>query len=256
MKEEDVINGIGELSGTISDFGPTIVIIAVFIVIFIAMFVTMILMNKKQLSTIAESYKTQSEALISQNKTMMENILNEKKAENKELVNNYIESHIVFKNASKIALDKMHADRVGIYVFHNGNSSAHGFPFFKMSCVGEWLHRSYDLNCRIHDHVNMPLYAFSGIIEKLYNKGYFENLTDLNSEVAELNMFTGTMEHERIYMLALHDDYDNLAGFSMVKFKHLPSNLTIDEIRQIMLDLNQSIRGIIVDSKLQKKLNK
>lgn len=261
---ENTVDQIKDISEAIVNYGAPTVILAVFLVLFIVIIITILVLNQKQINSILKQYQEQSDAASKQNAKIIESLMEDKedrskKGENyltnEEIVKNYIDIQIVFKQAAKLALTKVKADRIGIYVFHNGNSSAHGFPFFKMSCVGEWIVRGVGMTQKIKYHAEMPLYVFNGIVEKIYRDGYFENLTDFNREISTVNEFTDSTAAKHLYMLGIYDDFDNLAGFTVAEFKNQPTT-HIDDINTVMDELNNSIRSIIVNAKLQERLEK
>ena len=254
MTPEEVVNGVGEISKNINDYGPATVILAVFLFLFMVVIISFLIINQKQVSSIISQYKALSKTITDQQNKIIGNLLENEKEEQhaapKDMLKNYVDIHNVLRDASKKTLVNLKADRVAVYVFHNGNKSAHGFPFYKMSCVGEYVIQGIGIFPKLKSHIDIPLYSFGGIIESLYNNGVFENISDQNKELDSVSEFTDNTNAKYIYLLGIRDDNLNLAGFSVAEFKKYPEALNIEHLMKI---LNDSIRCVILNTNFQEK---
>ena len=242
----DSISSVSEL---ISKYGPFIVILAVFIVIFMAVIAYIIHCNQKMNNQILQSQKKNSEAnqemMTEMIKTLIDMAKNDKEEEkereneedkkHKRLVSAYIDSSLAFKDASRIAMSKIRCERIAVYLFHNGNSTPYGYSFAKMSCVHEWSMRGSD-TIRGRTHANVPLYAFSTIVEALVKDG----------ELAIGNIF----EHARsLFALAIKSKDEELVAFTVAEFKD-PQDFSSTEIYNNVKDalktMNDNIYSIVV----------
>lgn len=256
---EAAVEGVGFMAKILSEYGPFIGILAVFLVLFGFIIVTIMRNNQKQITSMIKQQEQHSQSIMNQNDKLVENMMEKEKAEedefcaaHRDFIKTYIDVQTVFKSASKHSQNKIGADRMGIYVFHNGNRSIHGLPFFKMSCVGEWLKTNVGAKKNIHSE--LPLYVYDDIILALYEDGYFENITNPSRESDMVSSFSVSSTFIYVFMLGIYDSNNNLAGFSIAEFKKKPEDITIEEIKESMQQLNDDISDIIIDSQLQERL--
>lgn len=172
---EPIVN----IAGSINDYGILVVIAALMIVVFMAI-ITVFIKNNNSSTQATINQNTQFvQALIDQNNELIER-LSELTEANKELVTSaaepydkknlvdiFLELNHVLKGTCKNAQESLKAGRVAVYVFHNGAVSSHGLPFFKLSCVSEWINRGSGFNVKIHEETNLPLTIFSSVVEEV-----------------------------------------------------------------------------------------
>lgn len=137
----------------------------------------------------------------------------------KDLVGAYIDVNMAFKDASREALNALKCDRIGLYVFHNGNASLHGLPFFKMSCIHEWTTRGGN-TLRGKSHVDMPLHLFNDFIEDLWKNGYYrsENVDKAIETDPSMKEFVAFSDTKAIYMVSIVNSDGSLVGFVTAEF--------------------------------------
>ena len=204
----NIVGEVNNLSKTISEYGPLVVLLAVFLLVFILLVVLVLRSNSKMTKQIMAS-ATNSEdlegklldkfvegalaTLTRENTSMAEtlkaslqpledainNIGNSapkqpKDDYHKDLVGAYIDVNMAFKDASRSALTSLNCGRVAIYMFHNGNASLLGLPFFKMTCIHEWTNRGNG-TLRGKSHSDMPLHLFNDFIENLWSTGIYKS---------------------------------------------------------------------------------
>ena len=258
---DDSSNAVVNISKAISDYGPLIVIMAVFVVVFILM-ATLILRNNakmmNQLMTHNETSEETNQKMIEKfvtaalenhgvhqttDNTSVESLLkdikdsldDQKKEKEKEdqqqpecddyhrdIVGAYIDVNMAFKDASRKTLAILDCQRVGIYVFHNGNNSMHGLPFFKMSCIHEWTNRGCN-TLRGKSHTDMPLHLFSDFVEDLYNHGVYKS-QDVSKSIKEdpsLAEFIEFSHTKALYLIAIKDADGILVGFVIAEFENV-----------------------------------
>ena len=255
----EMTDGVTNIAKAISEYGPLVVLMAVFLVIFLALVVLVLRSNSKMMTQIMNRQRTSDEldqkiinkfvenALATQKtnhdtevKELVEEIKeaiklrdaseehrdpnndNSNNDYHKDLVGAYIDVNMAFKDASRSALNALHCDRVAIYVFHNGNKSMHGLPFFKMSCVHEWTtHGSNTL--RGKSHTDMPLHLFNDFIENLWKCGVYkaEDVQKSIHEDPSLKEFIAFSNTESLYMVSIKDDEGALSGFVVAEFEQI-----------------------------------
>lgn len=295
----DMANGVSTISEAISKYGPLVVIMAVFVIIFILMVILVLRSNSKLMNGIIAREKTKDEQqqdIISkfvesslenfkdQNKNDMVsmvqelqqsieplknviNKLNEEKKEDskndyhKDLVGAYIDVNIALKDASRSALNALNCERVAIYIFHNGNTSMHGLPFFKMSCIHEWTtHGSNTL--RGKSHMDIPLHLFNDFIEVLWKDGIYKT-QDIDKTLEtdpSMTEFTEYSHVKALYMVAIKNSDDNLAGFVVSEFENIDT-FEDDESRDafvhsVLHDMAIRVAPIVANKYVYKPKNK
>lgn len=144
---------------------------------------------------------------------------------NKDRLRNYWKARDEFTNASKACLSVLGCIRVSIYVFHNGNKSLYGFPFFKITCVYD-LTNNGSKSFASKNHVDCPLNIY-GFVADLYSQGTYinydiektreENKTNHIDDKGILT-FLEYSKTRSIYMKAIKTDEDALCGFATIEF--------------------------------------
>lgn len=150
----------------------------------------------------------------------------------KDIVGAYIDVNMAFKDASRTCLNKIRADRLGIYVFHNGNTSMCGLPFFKFSCIHEWTNNGNG-TIRGKYHNDIPLQYFNDFIEDLWKHGEYKT-TDIKKAIEEdpsLEEFVAYSQVKALYILGVYDANSKLAGFIISEFNN-PEDFDTNEYRK------------------------
>lgn len=270
----DQIDGMARL---INEYGPTVVILAVFLLIFIAVLYFILRSNQKMNEQMLDSQKTASQT----NQKMMQEMFNtcmdliktsgkqqsqeddddddstDGKPKKKNIVSTYIDSSLAFKDASRIAIGKIKCDRIAIYLFHNGNHTPYGYPFAKMSCVHEWNMRGSN-TVRGVNHVNIPLYAFSTIVESLVKDGEFvvSNVYEhgMISADEQIFQFISGSTIRALFALGIRDKNNELAAFTIAEFKDpqdFASKEVYDNVKTSISTMNENIYSIIINDQFR-----
>lgn len=252
----DVADSVVDLAETIHNYGIAVTIFAVFFAIIIILILVMIWNNNRLMNSImktnesntsmdqsligklvdnalekdAPNQVSQSDATLEEIKSILKEVVGNRAEEvdnhendyQKDLVGAYIDLNIAFKDISRATLNKLKCDRVAIYVFHNGNKSMHGLPFFKMSCIHEWT--SYgNKTLRGKSHIDMPLHLYNDFIESLYKYGVYRS-EDVKKSVEDdpsIEEYTAFSEAKSLYFVAMKDDDGALAGFVAAEFGYI-----------------------------------
>ena len=250
-------NGVVNISEAISKYGIAIVIMAVFFVIFMILIIIMLYSNTKMINTIMNSNASsnkQDQEIISKfvdstleakglgdNKDIVDTLTHKlderlhpivealKKKSNteeekdedyhKDLVGAYIDINMAFKNISRSTMNQLGCDRIAIYVFHNGNKSMYGLPFFKMSCIHEWTSLGSS-TLRGKSHMDMPLHLFNDFIESLHKYGVYkaDNIEIAKEKDPSIAGFVSYSNTKALYMVAIKNDDGIISGFVAVEF--------------------------------------
>lgn len=168
----------------------------------------------------------------------------------RDIIGSYIDINMTFKNISRTALNSIACDRIAIYVFHNGNKSLYGFPFFKMSCIHEWTKLGSN-TLRGKSHTDIPLHAFNDFIEDLYRYRVYksEDIDNAKMNNPSIKEFTSYSNTKAIYIVAVKNDENIITGFVSAEFDHVDTFESDDkrdlEVRAVMDDMVQKIAPLI-----------
>ena len=273
----NTMDQVSDATKLINQYGPTVVIIAVFLILFIGLLVFILRSNHRMNQQMLEAQKNASE----NNQKMMQDMFDtfktlvvnnkdkddeddeedEEKPKKKKIVSAYIDSSLAFKDASRIAISKIKCERVAIYLFHNGNHTPYGHPFAKMSCVHEWTLRGSN-TIRGTTHMNIPLYAFSTIVESLVKDGEFVigNIYDhgIISADEQVFQFISGSTIRSLFALGIKDKDGDLAAFTIAEFKDaqdFSDEETYKNVKDALSMMNESIYSIIVNDEFRNTYN-
>lgn len=290
----DTLQGVGTISDSLTNNGTLSTVTAVFIVLTIILLLIIaggcVYIYKKTLQStvtktdnisnisneIMEQMLTQLSKQVASLNQGQEHIQKEIKTEvegvKKEIMNEdkvgrdivrlYLDTNTIFKDASSIVLNTLKAYRVAIYVFHNGNSSSHGLPFFKMSCIYELFLNKKTHSNRGRGHINMPLHLFFEIINELFiNTEYKVSNVDYEVDEKENKAvleYIGTSSSKSFFMLGIRDINDILCGFTVVEFIQ-PTDFNnpeiYDKIKDAIEVMNGSVKYIISNDDFKQDMN-
>ena len=179
----------------------------------------------------------------------------QKQEVSKDRLKNYWKARDEFTNASKACISVLGCSRVSIYLFHNGNKSLYGFPFFKITCVYD-LTSSGSKTYASESHIDCPLNIY-GFINDLYISGTYINYNiDKTKEENEKNhiddrgilTFLQYSETKSIYIEAIKTDNDALCGFAAIEFNNAhdsADDINNDYIMRSMESYIKTIKPII-----------
>lgn len=274
------IDQVGQTANLLDQYGPTVVILSVFLVLFIGLLIFILRSNHKMNQEMLKSQQAASQS----NQQMMQDMFDtfkslvinkdrdnndddedddngNEKPKKKKIVSAYIDSSLAFKDASRIAIGKIKCERVAIYLFHNGNHTPYGYPFAKMSCVHEWTLRGSN-TVRGVNHVNIPLYAFSTIVESLVKDGEFVvgNIYEhgIISADEQVFQFISGSTIRALFALGIKDKDGDIAAFTIAEFKDSQdfSNEEVYEtVKNALQTMNDSIYSIVVNDEFRKNYN-
>lgn len=153
-----------------------------------------------------------------------------------ELVNAYVKLNTLLKSELKDACNKTHAERIAVYLFHNGTYSLNGFPFIKTSCICEAL--GYHSNISPFNHIkqtNIPVNILDEFLDDLFHHNIFiSSKSNLNLKNAE-KILLDRNSHNYFVAISILDKSkidEPPFGFILVEFKK-----DLNEIEQDTLNV-------------------
>lgn len=269
----ETVEAISGVSKLVHEYGSEIVIISVFILLLIAFCIFILKMVNKMFNEISSGTKNGNNF----NQEIITKILddylekknqNDKKEkhdeiENKQntLVSGSSIASMTMNDASRIVMGKIHCDRIGVYVFHNGNKTQFGFPFVRMSCVNEFTMKGMSTTIRGLSHSGLPLHAFSNIVRCLIDNGEYiiGNVYDhglVSGDEQIINFISGS-PIQSIFALAINDDRQNIAAFTVAEFReaqNFSDHDFYDKVKNSLEIMNESIRSIVISKEFRKSI--
>lgn len=288
---EEALDAVDKMSKTIVDYGPLVVLLSIFFLIFIVLIAVILRSNFKMTRQIvnrnnsngkleeevikkfvngalSELTKDQDiEGAIARQLKPLEDAIHdiqhghEHDDENdyhRDLVGAYIDVNMAFKDASRTALKDLKCDRIGIYIFHNGNESMLGLPFFKMSCIHEWTSTGQN-TLRGKSHSNMPLHLFNDFIEDLWRSGVYrsENVDETIKIDPSIKEFISFSKTKSLYIMAIKNDSDAITGFVVAEFDNTDTfehnEARNKEINTVLVEMIRKISPIVSNRYVFKK---
>lgn len=157
---------ITDLANAINRYGFIPIILSAMMLV-IGLFIGyMIYTNKK--------YTNQ---LIDQNKTLMDKLQSITDQKNKEtkternLVNIFMRLNYTLKEECHQVQEKLNCIRVGIYACHNNTTTNTGLPFFKTSCISEWISKTNLNPGGVGVHTDLQLGIFYNLVKQTVEDG-------------------------------------------------------------------------------------
>lgn len=241
-----VVGDSVNLAKAIDEYGPIAVIIGVFIAIVIFMILSNYNSNKKLIEALLENTKEYQESIKKQNDELIERISKKDQNKEKDLTSIFIKLNSTLKNECKKAQNILNADALRIYVVHNGTMTSHGLPFFKMSCICEWIKKGTGAASRIREHSGLPLTLFDKLISGLFENGEFI-IGPSNSSNPNLKIFISGHKVVNCICVAIYDTENNIMGFMSAELAYdiINDKNKLKEVREELWDLGSTIRPVL-----------
>lgn len=226
----------------INQEGLGTVILALFIVVFLAMQY----MQWKQARADRKANEIANTNLINtfiaQHEKILNTIINNKEMNNyqlheeKDLMTLFGNIHKRLKEDCREALEILNADRTAVYVFHNGSASIHDLPFFKFSCIAEFIARGSGSISKMKTHNSVPIDLLNQIIDTLTRDGNFVHFKvdkDDNLSMDEklfLNKLLLQGTEKTCILYSIYDMENRCMGFIFAEFSE--DNFTKEELKE------------------------
>ena len=226
----------------INQEGLGTVILALFIVVFLVMQY----MQWKQAKADREANEIANNNLINtfiaQHEKILNTIINNKEMNNyqlheeKDLMTLFGNIHKRLIEDCREALEILNADRTAVYVFHNGSSSIHDLPFFKFSCIAEFIARGSGSTSKMKAHNSIPIDLLIQIIDTLIRDGNFvhfkvnKNNNLSMDETLFLNKLLLQGTEKTCILYSIYDMENRCMGFIFAEFSE--DSFTKEELKE------------------------
>lgn len=253
---------IQDIFGSIDEYGPFAVILGVVLFIVILVVKNMNDTVNKFTAQSIENDKQYKQLILDQNKAIIEQLAETKKEiielENQKPALNVEDLQTTFdkinnsiKDYCRQCMDTIKAQRLGIYLFHNGTYSLNGLHFFKMSCICEKVAMGSGTRERSIEHSSIPINLFDDMISSLINNGNYvikrpKNIDELES--SNIKIFFSSPKIKFIHTVTIYDNNNNIIGFVLAEMAQDYSNDLIDEQQIVIKDLINKITPVLLFS--------
>lgn len=249
------VTGADTIASLMTSYGPVMTIISVFLMLFVCILFFLIRNQQKS-----------NENIMNEHKLLIENLLKNKVSEEQEKMyhtgfampmNSHSEHlHIqeTIKTVSKISrtlkeklekhISEYNIARGGIYLFHNGHYSLSGFPFFKFSCICEYV--SKFTYARMKSHNQFPVNLMSDFMTFLLEDGLYY-LNDDNKNYTELDPIIEKMLTDKghpFIIKGIRNTEDDIIGFLICEYESL-NREELDKINGDIITLIKKIAPIL-----------
>lgn len=243
---------LGLISKYISEYGPLVVILAVFLVIVFALVMYLLNTNKKSIQSnneMAAQITAMFKEELKKNAKLIEQ-QEQKHYDERNIVTIFTELNRTLKTACERTMRQSESDRVAIYVFHNGAHASHGLPFFKMTCISETISKSSNANMKMEDHSSIQLNMFDTIVNGLYENSYFRIIVDQTTDPSEL-IFLKNTKIKDCFFIPIYDDDNNMMGFTFNGYNKPDNTRNVETEKEFLADLAMMAKPVIEYSKFQ-----
>lgn len=218
------MNDVESMAGIINNYGPSVAILAVILVLFIVI----IYNNNKALKKYeAQSIKNEefyTETFTKITEQLLKKVMDTKESKETEqdkevdLFDTFVKLKASMQDKCKESMKAINADRLAIYLFHDGTHSTHGIKFFKMSCICESIVVGSGIREHTVDHASVPINLFDTMIDELIKNGSYTIMRDNNIINSNHKMFLSASKINYAISIALFDNSNNILGFILAEF--------------------------------------
>lgn len=248
------IDQIQKISKIINDYGPATVILAIFIIIFLLI-----------LSIVIKNMISINKQMMKQQENLMQNLIDHQKeneenikqsnipVKEKNIVEVFIKIDDSIKDILKSICKKIDADRLSVYVFHNGSYTSHGLPFFKTSCISEIIGKNCGITKKADIHNNMPLVIFASSIKQLYKDGSLivQNIKDIKNKHNVIYSMLDEVQIKSASGVAIYDKDNNILGVIIAEYVDEQNEDSIQLITKTLIDESSYLSPILEFSDYQ-----
>ena len=213
------VSDVIKISEIMEKTGIAIVVVAVFLIIILVSVIVFIGVAMRTNKNRENQYERLLRETMNQNNrfvdTILENI-NDTKIDQNGLFKVSVECGTLIEEHLKHLYARTKADRVAVYVFHNGQRMLNGGHLLKCSCLNEYaLSEKYLYSFK---HKDTPISQLSPICNALLEKGCY-TCSDTNEiEDMSLKRWAKTYGYKSIFVKAIFNTHGEVIGFVTTEF--------------------------------------
>ena len=246
------VNDIVKMSEMMEKAGVAIVVVAVFLIIILVSVIVFIGVAVRRNRKREDQYESLLRETMEQNSKFVDNIitkLNDTKPDQNGLFKVSVECGTLIEEHLKYLYHRTKADRVAVYVFHNGQRMLNGGHLLKCSCLNEYsLSEKYLYAFR---HKDTPISQLSPICNSLLEKGCYTCPDTSSIEDPQLKRWVNMYEYKSIFVKAIFNTHGEVIGFVATEFIDTPIysdrvQITKDETRRLADKVSVAIDAELV----------
>lgn len=218
---------ISTFARLINDYGGYAVILAIFLAIFLYIVHSNNKSFKNLQKQIMENNNTYQHEIMEQNEKLIEQIMvakhdamPEESKNKKDLFDTFTKLKLAIKHNCTTTLNNVKADRIAVYLFHNGTRSTHGISFFKMTCICEKVLIGSGVVEHSIEQSNIPINLFDDMIEMLISNGHYTIHNTEELSASNHRIFISSKKIQYAQAVAIFDLSNNILGFVLAEFSH------------------------------------
>lgn len=224
MNYSDVTTSVDDvmrLSEMMEKTGIAIVVIAVFLVIILISIIAFIGVAVRTNKNREDQYGTLLREITEQNDKLVETLINNNNANNQSgLFEVSVECGALIEEHLKYLYHTTKADRVALYVFHNGQRMLNGGHLLKMSCLNE-----YSLSEKLlysNRHKDIPISQISIVCNALLEKGCWACEDTSTIEDPALKQWTKAFDYKSVFIKGVFNTHGEVIGFASTEYIEAP----------------------------------
>lgn len=148
----------------------------------------------------------------------------------------------------------LHADRIFLFEFHNGQHYSNFRTALKMSPSYEVFRAGLESKREVCS--NLPISIMPKLIYEITHAGVSEckNIEGIKEEKGNTYEFKKSIGVTSYYDIAIHDDKKNVIGFVAVEWeKERPQDINVDDIRHLAWYMEEKVKELVKVNKTPKK---
>lgn len=248
MENEISLDRVDHMSSMIDNYGVSIVLISVFLVLFIAIVgIAISLLVKFFNKNTKMTEDLLKKVMEKQDKQINENI--EHKNKSKKMVNSFIKINDAIKSSLIRISDMVESDSISLFVFHNGKYSSHGLPFYKTSCISQYVKPQSGLTPTINYFQNINLALIDDSIEAIYRFGKIivNDIKTIETQYPILYNYLTIDDNkfEDVIGISLYDSNNCMVGIVIVKYVNKNEYKDLEQFSHILQTESKSITPVL-----------
>jgi hypothetical protein len=136
------------------------------------------------------------------------------------LSNTFVNLRNAIKESCRSTMIAIDANRLAIYLFHNGNVSTHGVNFFKMTCICERIKHGSGIKEQYLSHTNLTINLFDDMIDELITNGRYTIINSDDILDSSKKIFISSKNITYSHAVSIFDNKNNILGFILVEMSH------------------------------------